>query len=277
MLPPLLDAAATWLRAHDRDRMYGPMDFSINDECGVLIEGYEREPFIRQPWHPPYYRARCEEAGLEKAVDLFMYELEIADRSKILPIVFKLAAEVESRHGIRIRQDDPALAAARPGPLRRGLQRGLERQLGLRALLQARPRLLRPGDATRVRPQLVHGRRDRRRRDGGGRDHRAGRQPGAQEDERAAAAARVVALPAPGEDDRPRPGRLPRRQAGLPAHGRRRRALRRALRHREPGPAEVGRDGLDPRDQPQHEPRDGGDGRPHRAAFSGLRTRFCRV
>ena len=42
-------------------------------------------------------------------------------------------------------------------------------------------------------------------------------------------------------------------------------------------PAEVGRDGLDPRDQPQHEPRDGGDGRPHRAAFSGLRAGSCRV
>ena len=37
--------------------------------------------------------------------------------------------------------------------------------------------------------------------------------------------------------------------------------------------AEVGRDGLDPRDQPQHEPRDGGDGRPRRAAFPGLRAR----
>ena len=41
--------------------------------------------------------------------------------------------------------------------------------------------------------------------------------------------------------------------------------------------AEVGRDGLDPRDQPQHEPRHGGDGRPRRAAFSGLRTASSRV
>ena len=116
VLPPLLDAAAGWLRAHDRDRMYGPMDFSINDDCGVLIDGYEREPFIRQPWHPPYYRDRCEEAGLAKAVDLFMYELEIADRSKILPIVFKLAADLEPRHGIRIRK-----------MTRRSLRRDLDR------------------------------------------------------------------------------------------------------------------------------------------------------
>jgi GNAT superfamily N-acetyltransferase len=104
ILPALLEAAQTWLRAHDRDRMIGPMDFSMNDESGVLIEGFERMPFIKQPWHPPYYQQRCEEAGLEKAVDLFMYELEISDRTKILPIVFKLAGEVESRHGIKIRR-----------------------------------------------------------------------------------------------------------------------------------------------------------------------------
>ena len=50
------------------------MDFTLLDECGILIEGYERAPMVRQPWHPPYYRELCEGAGLEKAVDLFMWE-----------------------------------------------------------------------------------------------------------------------------------------------------------------------------------------------------------
>jgi hypothetical protein len=104
ILPPLLNAAAMWLQAHDRDHMIGPMDFSMNDESGVMIEGFERMPFIKQPWHPPYYATRCEEAGLEKAMDLLMYELVISDRSKILPVVFKLAERVESRHGIKIRR-----------------------------------------------------------------------------------------------------------------------------------------------------------------------------
>jgi GNAT superfamily N-acetyltransferase len=104
ILPPMLEAAKAWLRAHGRDHMIGPMDFTINDESGVLVEGYEREPMIKQPWHPPYYRARCEEAGLTKAMDLLMYELVIADRSKLLPIIFKLAEQVEPRHGIKIRR-----------------------------------------------------------------------------------------------------------------------------------------------------------------------------
>jgi hypothetical protein len=104
ILPPLLEAASIWLKAHGRDHMIGPMDFGMNDESGVQIEGFERMPFIKQPWHPPYYAVRCEEAGLAKAMDLLMYELVISDRSKILPVVFKLAEKVEPRHGIRIRR-----------------------------------------------------------------------------------------------------------------------------------------------------------------------------
>jgi GNAT superfamily N-acetyltransferase len=104
ILPALLAAAEEWLRARGRDHMIGPMDFTMNDESGVQIEGFEREPFIRQPWHPPHYQRLCEAAGLQKAMDLFMWELVIADRDRILPIVFKLAEEVEPRHGIRLRK-----------------------------------------------------------------------------------------------------------------------------------------------------------------------------
>ena len=104
ILPALLDAAEGWLRAHGRDHMIGPMDFTINDESGVLIEGFEREPMIKQPWHPPYYAQRAEEAGLGKAIDLLMWELHISDRSRMLPVIFSLAEQLEPRHGIHIRK-----------------------------------------------------------------------------------------------------------------------------------------------------------------------------
>jgi len=100
----LVEAAAGWLAERGRDRMVGPMDFSMNDECGVLIEGHDREPFIKQPWHPPYYQRRCEEVGLTKAVDLYMWELHITDRSKIVPALVEMADRLEPDHGIRIRK-----------------------------------------------------------------------------------------------------------------------------------------------------------------------------
>jgi hypothetical protein len=100
----LLDAAAGWLRVRGRDRMVGPMDFTMNDEAGVLVEGFEREPMIKQPWQPRYYAARLEEAGLAKAMDLLMWELQIADREHMLPILFELAGDVEPKHGITLRK-----------------------------------------------------------------------------------------------------------------------------------------------------------------------------
>jgi ribosomal protein S18 acetylase RimI-like enzyme len=99
----LLEGAATWLRARGSERMVGPADFSMNDESGVLIEGFDLRPMIRQPWHPPYYQRLMEQAGMTKAMDLFMWNLEVSDRSKVLPVIFELAEKVESEHGIRVR------------------------------------------------------------------------------------------------------------------------------------------------------------------------------
>src|SRR5215207_5737776 len=99
----LLDAAKGWLAERGRTHMIGPMDYTMNDECGVLIEGFEREPMIKQPWHPPYYRQRVEEAGLDKAIDLYMWELEISDRAKILPVIFELAEQAVQKHGVTLR------------------------------------------------------------------------------------------------------------------------------------------------------------------------------
>jgi GNAT superfamily N-acetyltransferase len=99
----LLDAAAGWLGARGMERIVGPADFSMNDESGVLIEGFELRPMIRQPWHPPYYQRLVEEAGMAKAMDLLMWNLEVSDRSRVLPVIFELAEKVESEHGIRVR------------------------------------------------------------------------------------------------------------------------------------------------------------------------------
>ena len=80
------------------------MDFTQNDEIGILVEGFERPPMIRQPWHPPYYAELLEGEGLAKEVDLFMWELHISGKEKVLPVIWELADKVESEHGIRLRR-----------------------------------------------------------------------------------------------------------------------------------------------------------------------------
>jgi GNAT superfamily N-acetyltransferase len=99
----LLRAGETWLEGKGLDRAVGPMDFRMNDEPGLLVEGYDRDPMIRQPWHPPYYRELLEGAGYSKVVDLYFWELYIGGRDKVLPVIWELAEKVGPEHGITIR------------------------------------------------------------------------------------------------------------------------------------------------------------------------------
>jgi hypothetical protein len=101
----LIDAADAWVRERGMDRLVGPMDFTMNDEVGILIEGFELPPMLKQPWHPPYYQRLIEEHGLEKAHDLLMWNLEVSDRSSVLPIIDDLASKV-GNHGITLRHMD---------------------------------------------------------------------------------------------------------------------------------------------------------------------------
>ncbi len=103
VLQALLDAAQRWLRERGCERMVGPADFAMNDECGILVEGFDVRPMIHQPWHPPYYQRLLEEAGMVKAIDLLMWKLEVTERERVLPVIWELAEKAQSEHGIRVR------------------------------------------------------------------------------------------------------------------------------------------------------------------------------
>ena len=99
----LLTSAEEWLRARGRDRMVGPMDFTTNDECGVLVDGYELLPTVLTNWQHPYYPRLIEGAGLTKAMDLYMWTLEVSERSAVHPAIWRAAADVERKYGITVR------------------------------------------------------------------------------------------------------------------------------------------------------------------------------
>jgi GNAT superfamily N-acetyltransferase len=99
----LLDAARDWLRERGRDHLIGPLDFSTNHECGLLVEGHERRPQILENWHFPYYGPLLEGCGLTKAMDLYKWSLHVSGRSEVMPIIFELAEKLEPEHGITIR------------------------------------------------------------------------------------------------------------------------------------------------------------------------------
>lgn len=104
VMAALLAAAEGWLRGRGMEEVVGPFDLTMNEEAGVLIEGFEHTPSIRMPWQPAYYQQLCEGAGLEKAVDLLAWDLAVTQRKNILPVMFELDRKAREEHGIRIRK-----------------------------------------------------------------------------------------------------------------------------------------------------------------------------
>jgi GNAT superfamily N-acetyltransferase len=74
----LLEVACNWARNHGLSRILGPMNFSTNDECGLLIDGFDTPPVVMLTYNPPYYRHYLEATGFQKAMDLLAWERDIA-------------------------------------------------------------------------------------------------------------------------------------------------------------------------------------------------------
>lgn len=99
----LLHAAAEWIAQYGRTRLRGPVNPSMNDECGLLVEGFEYPPAILMPYNPPYYAELLEAVGLCKAKDLLAYELT----SQALTDRLRRGQElVRQRYGIWVRAMD---------------------------------------------------------------------------------------------------------------------------------------------------------------------------
>lgn len=70
----LTDCAAGWLARQGMKRVIGPLSFSINDECGLLVEGFDSPPVVMMNYAPAYYGRRLEEAGFTGIKDVYAFE-----------------------------------------------------------------------------------------------------------------------------------------------------------------------------------------------------------
>ena len=99
----LFDAAANWLRQLGRDEIMGPIDYSTNYVCGLLIDGFQFPPMVLTSHNPPYYGGLIESWGFEKAMDLYAWwfanPAEAANRLRRLAGALKKRREVTLRHG----------------------------------------------------------------------------------------------------------------------------------------------------------------------------------
>ena len=97
----LFEAAANWLRKKGRTEIMGPIDYSTNYVCGLLIDGFQFPPTILTAHNPSYYRHLIEGCGFTKAKD--WYAWWFADPAKAVAHLRRLATRFNRRCAATIR------------------------------------------------------------------------------------------------------------------------------------------------------------------------------
>ncbi|MGQ9570691.1 MAG: hypothetical protein ACUVUQ_07580 [Thermodesulfovibrionales bacterium] len=99
----LLDKVSEVLKEEGMDTVRGPMNFSMNEECGFMIEGFNEPPLLMTPYNPPYYNDLMEKYGMKKVKDLYAYICKIPEE---LPEKILRVADIAEKRGIRVHPID---------------------------------------------------------------------------------------------------------------------------------------------------------------------------
>ena len=110
----LLGAVEKWARARGRDTVRGPLNPSLNDSAGLLIDAFDRDPMLMMPYNPSEYPRFLEHAGYRKIKDLLAWTIALPWNDDH-PVV-RTIARFRGRLDVTIRTFD-----------RRGIERELER------------------------------------------------------------------------------------------------------------------------------------------------------
>lgn len=92
----LFEAAYGWAKQRGANRMLGPMNPTTNDECGLLVEGFDSQPVLMMTYNPKYYLDLVAAEGFRKAKDLLAFHIDIA--SCPLERLGRIAEKTRKRH-----------------------------------------------------------------------------------------------------------------------------------------------------------------------------------
>jgi hypothetical protein len=100
----LLGTAEKWLRERGMRRILGPFSLSINDESGLLIDGFDTPPMIMMNHAPPYYGAHLAALGYVKAKDLIAYDYDSFE--PMPPAAANLVERLRAMPNVRLRDSN---------------------------------------------------------------------------------------------------------------------------------------------------------------------------
>lgn len=98
----LFATAAEWLKKRGMTHVRGPVNPSMNDECGLLVDGFTSPPVILMTYNPEYYARLIEGAGFAKEKDLYAYILE--NKSYITDKMNRMVNVIRERNHITVRE-----------------------------------------------------------------------------------------------------------------------------------------------------------------------------
>jgi hypothetical protein len=98
----LFDAVGAILRSRNRDCMRGPYNPSINDECGLLVEGFEHPPCLGLCWNPEYQKALLEQLGFRVVCRSFGYLLPL-HRLEVPERLRRIVERLSKRTNLKLR------------------------------------------------------------------------------------------------------------------------------------------------------------------------------
>lgn len=99
----LFSTAENWCRDQGMDRIRGPVNLSMNDECGFLLEGFDSSPVIMMTYNPRYYLDFCDRYGFVKAKDLFAF---LKDEIGVVGRIANIVERVRQKENVVIRHID---------------------------------------------------------------------------------------------------------------------------------------------------------------------------
>ncbi len=102
----LFEAAAAWLRSRGCQRLLGPLNFSIYDEMGLLVEGFDSIPAMFQTHNPPYYEDLVTSWGFRKAMDWAALKI-IIDRDIDIPAMEQRLEEILTNQKVTLAPYNP--------------------------------------------------------------------------------------------------------------------------------------------------------------------------
>lgn len=101
----LFDTASKYLKENGMEVIRGPVNPSTNDECALLIEGFDLSPVMLMPYNPKYYQSLIEDYGFQKAKDLYALYIgaDVIDNTELMSKLERISEMIIKKENLKIR------------------------------------------------------------------------------------------------------------------------------------------------------------------------------